>query len=84
MEDLGDAACGAERHCRMLVVRADHTRNGCACWRAVFFLRPSTHASVARTLRPLCTAVERERMVIPTRNQPLMRGLPHIAENLVL
>ena len=49
MEDLGlvktlrgghfshhEAACGAERHFRMLMVRADHSRCVCACWRAEF------------------------------------------------
>ena len=51
---------------------------------AQFFLRRSTHACVARTLRPLCTAVERDRMAIPTRRQPSMRGLPHIAKNFEL
>ena len=33
--------------CRMLVVRADHSRNVCACWRAEF-LRRSTHALAPR------------------------------------
>ena len=52
------------------------------CWRAKF-LRRSTHACVARTLWPPCTAVVMsvERMAIPTRSQPQMRGHPHIAEN---
>ena len=50
-------ACGAERHFRMQVVRADHSRNVGACWSAEFFLRGSTQACVARTLRPSCTAV---------------------------
>ena len=31
-----EAACGAERHFRMLVVRADHSRNVGACWSAEF------------------------------------------------
>ena len=53
---------------------ADHSRNVYARWRRVF-LRRSTHACVARTLRPPCTAVERERTVISTRS-----GFPHIVE----
>ena len=42
------------------------------------FLRRSTDACVAPALRPF---VLRERMTIPTRSQPQVRGLPHIARN---
>ena len=34
-----DAAFGAERHFRLLVVRAGHPRNAYARWRAKFFCR---------------------------------------------
>ena len=43
-----EAACGAERHILMLVAHADNSRNVCACWRAKFFLRRSTHALASR------------------------------------
>ena len=52
-----------------------------------FFLRRVMRACVsralrlARALRPPLTSVKRERLAIPTRSQPSMRGPPHIAEN---
>ena len=68
-----EAACGAERHFRMPVARGDHSRNVCACWRAAFFfLRRSTHACVARALRPPCTAV-----VTSVSAWPFQHGASH-------
>ena len=49
-----------------------------------FFWRRRSHACVARTLRPPCTAVERERMAIPTKSQPWMPRLPHLPPDPLL
>ena len=45
-----------------------------------FFLRRGAHACVARALRQSCIADKRERLAIPTRSQPQMRGLPQVAK----
>ena len=77
------AACGAQRNVRMLVVRADRSRNVAGA--QSFFA--SNHArlrraSAAATLY-FCRH-ERERLAIPTRSQPQMRGLPYIAEKFLV
>ena len=73
----------AERHFRMLVVRADHSSNVFALSRSEFFA--SKHARLRRasaTATLYCCRHERGRMATPTRSQPQMRLLPHLADNL--
>ena len=43
-----EAACGAEHNFRLLVVRADHSRTVCACWRAEGFFRVEARTPASR------------------------------------
>ena len=63
-----------ERHFRMFVVRADHSRNVCTRWHAEFFFFcvEARTACVARAQRPPCTAV-----VMSVSVWPFQQGASH-------
>ena len=60
-----DAACGAERHFRMLVLRAEHTAQRFRMLAHSFFF-----GSRERCGHLYCCRHVRERMAIPKRSQP--------------